>query len=167
MAILSFSKTSEQLLAGLKVRTSRIWKPSHTANWQRWYDNGRLFHHAYDKSPRNGGKKIGDIYLDGRPTQQYLWQMTDLDLIAEGGMCQTKEEFYQLVGHGPEQLVTVLWFFFKPLYLSRGEVDVVNLDKWYGWDGTAVISITQKPFIVDGSDFYKWFVQEVRGDNGS
>jgi hypothetical protein len=58
MAILSFALTTEELLAGKKSVTRRDWKDSHMANWQRWYDEGRLVHSAEDNSQLQAGKRL-------------------------------------------------------------------------------------------------------------
>lgn len=110
MAILSFALTKDQFLSGQKTVTRRAWKPSHMANWQRWYDEGRRVHDAYDKIPIAGGTKIGRFRLTCRPYWERLADMPEEDLKAEGGMCKTLDEFYELIGLPPEAEVAVIRF---------------------------------------------------------
>lgn len=110
MAILSFALTTEELLAGKKSVTRRDWKDSHMANWQRWYDARRRVHSAYDQLPIAGGQKIAEIRLTVRPYWERLENMPESDLEAEGGMVDTKEAFYDLVGLPPSAEVAVVRF---------------------------------------------------------
>lgn len=110
MAIISFSMTVDELLAGEKTVTRRDWKPSYMADWQRWYEEGRHLHDAYDQIPIAGGEKIGEIRLTDRPYWERLDEMPESDLAAEGGMVETLEEFYELVGLPPSAEVAVVRF---------------------------------------------------------
>ena len=110
MAILSFALTTEELLNRQKTVTRRDWKASYMENWQRWYDEGRRLHDAYDQIPIAGGEKIGEIRLTERPYWEPLREMPAEDLEAEGGMVDTKEAFYELVGVPPGQEVAVIRF---------------------------------------------------------
>jgi hypothetical protein len=110
MAIISFALTKEEFVTGRKTVTRRNWKPSHMANWQRWFDEGRRLHDAYDKVPFAGGKQIGWFRLVERPYWEALADMPKADLLAEGGMCDTLEDFYDLVGLPPEHVVAVIRF---------------------------------------------------------
>lgn len=110
MAILSFALTTEELLAGQKTVTRRDWKDSHMANWQRWYDEGRRVHAAYDQIPIAGGTKIAEIRLTERPYWERLEEMPTSDLEAEGGMVDTVDAFCELVGLPPSAEVAVVRF---------------------------------------------------------
>lgn len=110
MAIVSFALTTEEFNSGKKTVTRRKWKAKHLENWQRWYDEGKLRHDAYDKVPHAGGKKIGEFRLTARPYLERLMDMPESDLEAEGGMVDTKQEFYQLIGLPPATFVAVLRF---------------------------------------------------------
>lgn len=110
MAILSFALTTEELLSGQKTVTRRDWKDSYMEGWQRWYDEGRRLHDAYDQIPIAGGKKIAEIRLTERPYWEPLREMPTEDLEAEGGMVGTKEAFYEMVGLPPSQEVAVIRF---------------------------------------------------------
>lgn len=70
--IISFAQTIRPLLAGKKTQTRRHWKPAQLALWQKQYDAGNKVHEAYNKNPRNGGRKIGYIALTCRPYTQRL-----------------------------------------------------------------------------------------------
>jgi len=110
MAILSFAWTTTEFIAGLKTCTRRDWKPQHLEMWQRFYDRGDLTHEAWNKIPLAGGIPIGMFKLTCRPYLEPLSEMPPADLQAEGGMCATLEDFYQLVGLPPEKQVTVIRF---------------------------------------------------------
>ncbi|AFJ21461.1 hypothetical protein [Salisaeta icosahedral phage 1] len=110
MAIISFALTKDEFLSGQKTVTRRDWAASHMANWQRWYDEGRLIHDAYDKIPIAGGKPIGRFRLVERPYWEALADMPEDDLQAEGGMVDTLEEFYELIGFPPSHEVAVVRF---------------------------------------------------------
>lgn len=89
---ISFTHTSDRLLIGQKTVTRRKWKDVTAKIFTRYYQQGRLID-AYDKSPRNGGKCIAQIKLTQPPYKEKLADMPVSDLAAEGGMCQTVEEF--------------------------------------------------------------------------
>jgi hypothetical protein len=110
MAILSFAWTKDEFLSGKKTVSRRCWKERQLKMWQRLWDSGRLVHEAWDKAPFAGGKRIGKFKLTARPYQERLGDMPESDLIAEGGMCRTLEEFYKLLGKTPEEIVSVIRF---------------------------------------------------------
>ena len=112
--IISFGKTKDELLSGTKTVTRRFWKPNYFATWLTRWDKGFRVYDAYDKSPRNGGKKIGTITLTQRPYREPLSMLTESELLAEGGMCSTVEEFCALVGKEPEDEAAVIRFVFEP-----------------------------------------------------
>ena len=110
MAIITFSLTRDELLSGRKTVTRRAWKQSHMANWQRWYDEGKHVHDAYDRIPIAGGSKIAEIRLTERPYWEALKNMPEDDLEAEGGMADSLKQFYDLVGLPPSHEVAVVRF---------------------------------------------------------
>jgi len=110
MAILTFSFTTNEFLEGMKTVTRRDWVKKHLEMWQRFWDTDRLVHDAWDKIPIAGGKPIGKIRLTARPYQERLADMPNEDLIAEGGMCMTLEDFYCLIGKSSEEIVSVVRF---------------------------------------------------------
>ena len=110
MAILSFSKTREQFIAGEKSVTRRSWARSHFEMWVRMWDSERLVHDAYDNIPRAGGRKIGKFRLTARPYMEKLADMPETDLMAEGGICASLEEFYELIGVSSDEYVAVVRF---------------------------------------------------------
>lgn len=110
--ILSFAWTVEPLLARHKTCTRRDWSPGYVRQWQRAWDEGKLVHDAYDKSPRAGGHKIGEIRLTCRPYLERLGDMPEGDLEAEGGMWESKAEFIELQGGAPDKVLAVVRFRF-------------------------------------------------------
>lgn len=110
MAIVSFSMTTEQYRTGQKTVTRRFWKRSYAERWQRWWDEGHRIHQAYDKQARFGGVPIGGFRLTCRPYFERLSNMPVADLVAEGGMCETLEEFIQFVGKSPDDEALVIRF---------------------------------------------------------
>ena len=110
MAIISYAKTVNEYIAGKKTCTRRNWSLRQTRLWQKFWDDGKLVHTAYDKLPRNGGKPIGQFRLTCRPYREQLHAMPEDDLIKEGGMCKTLGEFYVLIQMSSMEIVTVIRF---------------------------------------------------------
>ena len=78
--------------------------------WQRLWDMGRLEHDAWDKLPYAGGKKVGRFKMTCRPYLERLADMPESDLVAEGGMVETLEEFYRLINGVPQERLAVVRF---------------------------------------------------------
>jgi len=110
MAIISYAQTTNEYLSGLKTETRRDWSSRQFMMWLNFWDTGNLIHDAWDKLPRAGGKFIGKFRLTDRPFLQQLKEMTQENLIAEGGMCKTVDDFCKFIGKSPEDWVTVITF---------------------------------------------------------
>jgi hypothetical protein len=89
---ISFGWTTEYLEN--KTVTRRDWKDSHACKFVKAFRSSKTIQ-AYDKDPRYGGQVIGEILLTKEPFRQPLKEMTADDLIAEGGMCETVEQFVE------------------------------------------------------------------------
>src|SRR3990167_1798886 len=113
--IISMAWTASPYLAGHKTCTRRIWTDAYLVQWQRAWDEGRLVHDVYDRSPRVGGKRIGQMRLTARPCRERLADMPESDLQAEGGLWSSKEEFIELFG-GPHLAPVVIRF--EPLPIA-------------------------------------------------
>lgn len=113
--IISFGLTTKELLSGNKTVTRRDWSAVTFYTWVKAWTLRNLIHDAYDKNPRNGGVKIGTIKLTACPHLQILKNMKYNDLIAEGGMVHSVEDFCKLIGKKPNDVVTVIKFEFTPL----------------------------------------------------
>lgn len=79
MRFISFAWTVPALLAGEKTVTRRDWKASHAQGFSR----GELVS-AYDKDPRAGGQKIGEIRLKVPPYLEPVSEMPASDYDLEG-----------------------------------------------------------------------------------
>jgi hypothetical protein len=110
MAILSFAMTKNEFLEGNKTVTRRSWNNRHFEMWARFWDTDRHVHDAWDNIPRVGGRKIGEFRLTERPYREKLKNMPRADLVAEGGMCSSLDEFYNLINKTSEECVTVVRF---------------------------------------------------------
>lgn len=55
---ISFAWTVDAFLADRKSVTRRLWKDHFAAQFKP-----STIHHAYDKNPRNGGKRIGEFVI--------------------------------------------------------------------------------------------------------
>jgi len=110
MAIVSFSLTKDEFLAGIKTVTRRDWSDRHLDRWQAFWDSDKLVHDAWDKIPIAGGTPIGKFRLTARPYRERLKDMPLDDLLNEGGMCSSIEEFCSFVGKTPEDYVAVIRF---------------------------------------------------------
>lgn len=109
--IISFALTEKELLAGLKTVTRRRWKPLTAARFK-----AGTIHQAYSKLPYvNGARKLGTIRATADAYQERLGDISAADLMAEGGMCQTVEEFLALFPCDPHELIWVARFEFSPL----------------------------------------------------
>lgn len=110
MAILTFSYTAEEFKDGKKTVTRRTWADKHFRMWQNLWDANKLEHDAWDKIPIAGGKQIGQFRLTKRPYEEYLKDMPQEDLAAEGGMCESLEEYFNFIGQSPDTIVKVIRF---------------------------------------------------------
>ncbi len=110
MAIISFTKTVNEFKSGKKTVTRRDWSQRYFLMWQKWWMDGKRVHTAYDKNPRSGGKQIGRFELTMLPYHEKLKDMPVEDLLAEGGMCETRPDFYKLIGKTEDDIVTVIRF---------------------------------------------------------
>ena len=104
--IISMAWTTGAFLADKKSVTRRFWTPKYAAKFHA----GDIVD-AYDKSPRNGGKKIGLIRLTKDPYPQKLSDMPDDHFEREGGVMywRDKDEFIVFMG-GPERTPWVVEF---------------------------------------------------------
>lgn len=107
--IISFAWTIEPLLAGLKTCTRRDWCDAYFQQWVRAWREGRHIHQAFDKSPRFGGRQRARIRLTCEPYRERLADMPEGDLVAEGGLWASKDEFIVLFDE-PEKPVAVVRF---------------------------------------------------------
>ena len=108
--IISFAWTTEPLLSGRKTCTRRRWSSRHFGAWRQAWREGRLEHQAWDKSPRAGGKRVGTIRLTCEPYKERLADMPEADVLAEGGMWESKREFIELFGGAADLAVVVVRF---------------------------------------------------------
>jgi len=79
MKIISFGYTTPALLARRKTVTRREWDDRYAKSFK-----GGEIVQAYDKSPRAGGKKVGEVKLIVAPYKEPLMAMPDTDYEAEG-----------------------------------------------------------------------------------
>ena len=107
--IISFAWTIEPLLAGLKTCTRRRWSDAYFARWVKAWREGRHVHQAWDKSPRFGGQRRAWIRLTCEPYRELLADMPESDLVAEGGLWDSKDEFKVLFDE-PDKPVAVVRF---------------------------------------------------------
>lgn len=107
--IISFAWTTEEMREGRKTCTRRRWKERYFQQWVRAWREGRWVHDAYDRMPYAAGRKIGEIRLTCEPYRERLGDMPEGDLVAEGGLWGSREEFFGLFG-GPEVKVVVVRF---------------------------------------------------------
>ena len=131
--ILSFTWTTDALLAGKKTCTRRVWSERTARAWVNAYQGDRLLHSAWDKMPLcRGAKKIADIQLTHLPYRERLKDMPESDLDAESGLWKSRDEFINLFG-SPERVVWVVRFrlVMPPRrQSSSNELLVQILDNW-------------------------------------
>lgn len=97
---ISFGWTFRYLAS--KTQTRRKWKDSHAQKFINAFHKGASIK-AYDKDPRYKGECI----LTREPYQQLISEMPSYDLIKEGGMCNTVQEFVDKYFAGNAN--TVVW----------------------------------------------------------
>lgn len=114
--IISFGWTSQYLPPqGTKDTTRRIWTDRTFKSWVKAWENRKLTHTAVNKQLCFGGKRIGTITLTDCPYLERVGDMPQSDLIREGGMVGTVDEFIAKYFEGnPEQIVAVIRFKFSP-----------------------------------------------------
>jgi hypothetical protein len=109
--IISFAWTTEAVKAHRKKCTRRDWSETHFQQWVKAYREDRLVHDAYDRSPRVGGLRFGQIKLVCEPYWEALRDMPVEDLELEGGYWNSKAEFIELFGGNPDKEVVVMRFY--------------------------------------------------------
>ncbi len=88
MKIISFARTTDALLAGLKTVTRRKWKDRHAKR----YKIGEVCQ-AWDRSPMTRlGKKVAEIEIQAL-YKEWLHDMPESDVEAEGGLWESKDAF--------------------------------------------------------------------------
>jgi hypothetical protein len=108
--LISFAWTTPQFLDGTKTVTRRDWSDRTFEQWQKAWDDRRLVHDAYDKSPRSKGQKVGTFIMTARPYRERLGDFPAYDLAAEGSLWKTVEDYQKLQGGDPEKVLTVIRF---------------------------------------------------------
>lgn len=109
MLIISFAWTSGALLAGKKTATRREWDDQYAQLFvNTFYYNATI--QAYDKNPRNGGKRIALIRLTKMPQKEPLSAMTMKDIEEEGGLWESVDQFIEGFGGDPDMKVWVVKF---------------------------------------------------------
>jgi hypothetical protein len=116
---ISFGLTAQYLHN--KSVTRREWKDSYAAQFVRAFERAvaagkKLRLPAIDKAYYAGGKQIGWLILSETPYKEALKNMPHVDLVAEGGMCSSVEEFASKYFKGNlDKEVWVVGFKFQPL----------------------------------------------------
>ncbi len=106
--IISFALTEKELVAGQKTVTRRRWKPVTAARFK-----AGSIHQAYSNLPYvAGARKLGTIRATQDAYQERLGDISAADLLAEGGMCATAEDFISLFGGDPDEIIWVARFEF-------------------------------------------------------
>ncbi|MCC3575569.1 MAG: hypothetical protein JGK30_28275, partial [Microcoleus sp. PH2017_40_RAT_O_B] len=108
---ISFALTINELTSGKKTQTRRAWQDDYAKNFIRYFDKNIAIP-ALNKGRHRGGHELGFIRLTQRPYQQYLSEMSPIDLQEEGGMVATAQEFIDTYFEGQDKLVWVLHFEF-------------------------------------------------------
>ncbi|HKZ60539.1 MAG TPA: hypothetical protein VJ547_11945 [Candidatus Thermoplasmatota archaeon] len=98
--IISFAWTTETFLAGKKDVTRRLWDDDYAA---RFLPGSR--HDAYDKSPRFGGKKVGEVEIVDVRKEPLTRMVEDYDygiqeIMREGGLWVNPFDFVDAFAAG-------------------------------------------------------------------
>jgi hypothetical protein len=108
--IITFAWTTEIFLAGKKTVTRRDWSDRTFEQWCKAWEDKRLVHQAWDKSPRCGGQMVGTFILTARPYRERLGNFPAYDLVAEGGLWPTVGDYQELQGGNLDTVLTVIRF---------------------------------------------------------
>jgi hypothetical protein len=122
---ISFSRTINELTSGKKTQTRRAWQSDYAKNFIRYFDENIAIP-ALNKGRHRGGHELGFIKLTQRPYQQYLSEMSPIDLQEEGGMVATVQEFIDTFFDGQDKLVWVLHFEFLSAPSSNNTVALIE-----------------------------------------
>jgi len=129
---ISFGYTAQYL--NTKTVTRRDWKDTYAAQFVRAFERAeavgkKLRLPAIDKAYYAGGKQIGWLVLSHAPYKEKLKNMPQVDLVAEGGMCNSVKEFATKYFKGDlEKEVWVLGFRFQQLEVSKSLLDAEACD---------------------------------------
>ena len=107
---LSMAWTTKVYLAGKKTCTRRDWSERYFQQWVRAWAQGRRTHTAISRRLDRGGVVLPDFNLTCCPYQEALRDMPEEDLIAEGGLWASLEEFIMLFGGNPDKELAVVRF---------------------------------------------------------
>jgi len=116
---ISFGFTAQYL--NKKTVTRRDWTDRHATQFVRAFERAvatgkKLRLPAIDKAYYAGGQQIGWLVLSHAPYKEALKDMPRVDLVAEGGMCATAQEFATKYFKGNlDKEVWVVGFKFIPL----------------------------------------------------
>jgi len=80
--IISFAWTTDAFKAGRKSRTRRQWQDKYAKIFLNGIEKGKV-HDAYDRQPRFGGKKIGELIITSMK-KEHMSKMPDEDYEREG-----------------------------------------------------------------------------------
>ena len=109
MKIISFAWTTSALLEGKKTVTRRDWNDRYAKSFKE----GEIVA-AYNKNPRAGGKKIGEVRLTKAPYKQWLHEVTDEDEKKEGRVWGSGKAYQDAMGKDRE-----LWVIEFELLIGR------------------------------------------------
>ncbi|NEP55992.1 MAG: ParB N-terminal domain-containing protein [Symploca sp. SIO2G7] len=124
--ILSFGYTADKLHQ--KTVTRRDWKERYAQQFIKSFREGKLVD-AYDKSPRNGGKKVAALRLTAEPYQEKLEDMPESEVTLEGYPELSKQEFIDKF-FGDFDTAQPLWVVrFAVVPFSPGDRVVQDLNK--------------------------------------
>jgi len=109
---MSFAWTTDALLAERKKVTRRDWSKEYAARFRE-----RTVHLAYNRLPRIGGNKVGDVRISGPPYPEDTRNIPDADFELEGlkymeekGLLirgRTPREFFEAWRQSPQVLFVV------------------------------------------------------------
>jgi hypothetical protein len=111
--IISFTWTTQSLLADQKTGERRIWAEKYFQRWVQTYRNSNLIHAAYAKSPY-AKERIGQIKLIGEPYRERLADRSESDRCVEGRHWCDQTKFIELFGATNMRPVVVRYEFVKP-----------------------------------------------------
>ena len=124
--IISYAWTTEALLAKRKKVTRRDWSREYAARF-----HAGAVHLAYDRNPRIGGKKVGDVQIERVPYPERLCDIPDEDFELEG-LAYMEEKGTLILGKTPREFFNAWRSFRDVVFVVRFDL-VFKCDRCGAW----------------------------------
>lgn len=128
--ILSFARTSDAYERGLKRVSRRLWSDRHFEMWRKAWEDGRHVHQAWSNIPRVKSARPlnpSQFRLLCCPYREPLAALTDDELLLEGGLWRSRDEFVEQFGRDVSLSTVVCVIRFAPIWQQSEQLDLLEL----------------------------------------